>query len=195
MYEYQMVKLPYPNKHFSEMTKKELDKYYEWFLEQIPRRISILEEYVTCTPGFDKWKANNLPESLDKLGDWFEKQVETRLRSEEEKQEQKAGLSWPANQLPILDWELSDKTFSLAIDIGMYFSQVLLKNIPGLRWEHKITGSKRWIDYGQPVLVELDGGVFNAPRIMVSLAYSIIKNTKTGKELKIIFDLLKKQAI
>lgn len=194
MCEYQIIKLPYSNKRFSEMNKKELDEYYEWFLDQIPKRINILEQAVNSTSGFAHWKADYSPDSLDRLGEWFEKNVETRLRTDKEKYQQTVGLSWPANQLPIPDWELTHKTYSLAIDIGMYFSQVLLKNIPGIKWEHKTIGSKRWVDYGQPVLSEFDGGVFNAPRIMVSLAYSLAQNTKTGKELREIFKLLKKQA-
>jgi hypothetical protein len=48
--------------------------------------------------------------------------------------------------------ELTHRTFSLAMDIGMYFSQVLMKNYPSLKWEQPL-GKKRFADYGQPCLV------------------------------------------
>jgi hypothetical protein len=38
------------------------------------------------------------------------------------------------------------------MDIGMYFSQVLMKNYPSLKWEQPL-GNKRFADYDQPCLV------------------------------------------
>lgn len=176
-----------------EMNKKELDEYYKWFLDQIPLRINILERVIKSTFGFENWKADYSPGSLDKLGEWFEKNVETRLRTDEEKNQMRIGLSWPANQLPVSDWELSDKTYSLAIDIGMYFSQVLLTNIPGLKWEHKTRGSRRWIDYGQPILAGFGQELFNPVQMIIVLAYGYVDDTWKGNRLRQLYDIWRKK--
>lgn len=196
-YEYPLLAPPFTLK-FGEMSKKELDDYFEWYLDQIPKRIIVLEREVTRTQGFEDWRADYSPESLDQLGEWFERQIETRQRTEEEIAAMKAGLEWPASQIEIPRLELTNKTYSLAFDIGMYLSQVLLKNVPGIRWEHKTKGSKRWIEYGQPILVgwvkRVKTDSFNPTRVIVSLAFSLARKEESGKELRDILEYMKKQA-
>jgi hypothetical protein len=88
------------------------------------------------THGFETWEPDRLPASLDSIGEWFATQVEKRERTEEEIREIKSRLTFPMD-IPKDEW--TDRTFSLAVDIGMYFSQVWLKNsgikpadIPGI---------------------------------------------------------------
>jgi hypothetical protein len=193
MFEYPVIAPPFTLK-FANMSKKELDDYFEWYLAQIAGRISILKQAVKSTPGYEGWEANCLPESLYQLGEWFANAVETRKRTKEEINETKVGLTWPASELPVSEWELTNKTFSIAVDIGMYLSQVMLKNIPGLKWEHKTEGSKRWIDYGQPVLSGFGEDVFNPIRMMVTLAYGLVKRTRKGDQLAEIYKVWKTHA-
>ena len=61
-----------------EMPKKELHRYYQWFMDVLPQRVNELAEAVRQTPGFETWRADCTSGSLDGLGEWFAGQVEVR---------------------------------------------------------------------------------------------------------------------
>jgi hypothetical protein len=180
---YSTIQPPFALK-FREMSKPELKAYFRWFLEILPARIQGLTEAVRESPGFGAWQADESPSSLDPLGDWFAAQAETRPRTTQEQQDILARSPYP---IEISDYELTNRTFSIAIDIGMYFSQVLLKQHSSLRWEQPF-GSKRFVDYGQPVLVGFGVVPFNSVRMMVTLAYGLVSGEKAGRSLRQIFD-------
>lgn len=169
---------------FTEMSKAELKAYFDWFLSQIPIRLSILESYVKETPGFESWSANFTAASLKALGEWYAGQVKTRPRNQDELEEIKQNLSFP---VPVSDDELTNKTFSLAIDVAMYFSEVLKRNFSSLHWD-LILKDKRYADYGQPVLIGFGNVPLNPVSIMVVFAYGIAKKSKTGVRLFELYD-------
>ena len=109
----------------TEMPKAELRRYYEWFMDVLPGRVIELTAAVRETMGFDTWQADYTPASLDMLGQWLAGQVETRCRTQEEIQKIGSQQKFP---IDVPTWELSNRTFSLAMDVGMYLSQVLMKN-------------------------------------------------------------------
>jgi hypothetical protein len=82
----------------------------------------------------------------------------------------------------------------MAIDIGMYLSQVFLKNIPVLKWKQILNGQKRHIDYGQPVFGSFGEIDFNPVYMMVVLAYGITHGTKKGASLRRLYEIWKKLA-
>jgi hypothetical protein len=127
---------------------------------------------------------------LDALGDWLSNQVETRQRTEEELQEIKSSSSHP---IDVSGKELTNKTFSFAMDTGMYLSQVFLQNHSSLRWSQEF-GNKKFIDYGQPVLVEFSSAPFNPIRMMVTLAYGLVDKTRNGRRLREVYDYWAKEA-
>jgi hypothetical protein len=180
MCEYSIIAPPFTLR-FKEMSKEELVKYNAWYLAQIPRRIDILTKAVQCTSGYEDWHSDYSPKSLDKLGEWFASNVDIRERTKEEKQEIYAKAPDWFKNIEISDKDLTNKTFSLAIDIGMYLSQVFLKNISNLKWQHTVNGSKNWVDYGQPVIAGFKNVVFNPTQTMVVLAYGLVK--KQSKEI------------
>lgn len=181
---YQIAQPPFTLK-FWEMTKKELKAYCEWFHAQIPERIKEVAEAVRQTPGFEVWQADYTPASLDALGQWFAAQVETRKRTEGEIDEIKTESSFP---IDIPSQELTNRTFSLAMDIGMYLSQVFLRNHRSLKWEQPF-GNRKFIDYGQPVLVEFTSAPFNPVRMMVTQAYGLSDKTWNGNQLRKLYDI------
>lgn len=194
--DYKIIAPPFTLR-FKEMNKQELVAYNKWFLGQIPERIETLTAAVRCTPGFQDWQADYTPESLDRLGEWFAKQVETRKQTEEEKQEIYDRAPTWFRTVEISDWELTNRTFSLAMDIGMYLALVFLKNVPGLTWFHTTKGSKNWVDYGQPVLEgfkRFKGDVFNPVRMMVTLAYGLARGSRSSGGLRELYEIWKKFA-
>lgn len=172
---------------FPEMSRKELRAYFKWFQEMTPERIEHLASTVQSSPGFENWQADFSPDSLNALGEWFATQIETRPRIQQEIDAFNAQAPFP---IKLSDNELTNRTFSLAMDIGMYLNQVFLRNYPGLTWDQPF-GGKRFIDYGQPVLVGFDGGdiPFNSVRALVTLAYGLRDKNLGGKRLREIYDL------
>lgn len=185
---YTTIQPPFTLK-FREMPKKELERYFQWFMEVTPQRVNELAEVVSQTPGFEVWQPDHSPASLDKLGDWFAGQVETRSRTKEEVQAIEIRLVFP---MEIPGEELTNRTFSLAMDIGMYLSQVLLKKYPSLKWEQPF-GNKKFADYGQPLLTGFGPVSLNPVRIAVTLAYGLASKNKSGKRLRELYDYWSKQ--
>src|ERR1700731_4075079 len=141
---------------FRDMPKKELHGYFQWFLEVCPQRLNELVEAVKQTSGYETWQADCTPASLDVLGEWFAGQVEVRNRTDDELKKIGDRLVFP---IDVPTEELTAHTLSLAMDVGIYLSQVFLKNHPVLRWEQPLE-NKKFIDYGQPVLVKFRPGPF-----------------------------------
>jgi hypothetical protein len=180
---YNIIQPPFTLK-FREMSKTELKDYFKWFMSIAPERVNELNNAVTQTPGYETWQPDKSPASLEALGEWLAGQVETRPRTEEELNEIMSQSPYP---IEVSGNELTNKTFSLAMDTGMYLSQVFLQNHPALRWNQEF-GSKKYIDYGQPVLVEFTTPC-NPVRIMVTLAYALVDKTWNARRLREIYDI------
>lgn len=167
-----------------EMSKAELRRYADWFCEAIPGRIDQLRNAVLETRGYESWDADATPGSLNTLGKWFAAQVSVRPRSDEEKERIVDKLRFP---IEVPGEELTTNTLSLAMDIGMYLSQVFLKSHPYLKWDQPL-GSKRFIDYGQPVLTPFRPGSFNPVRMVVTLAYGLVSHRETADGLRELYE-------
>lgn len=167
------------------MSKIELKNYSTWLQEIFPARIIELEKTVQHTSGFEKWHADFTPNSLNKLGDWFENQVETRSRTQDEIEEIKTKPTIP---IEIPTTELTNRTFSLAIDIGIYFGQTLLIENPKLQWTQKLN-NKRDIDYGQLVLIGKGPIPCNPIHLLITLAYGITSKQKKGRDIFKLYEI------
>ena len=150
----------------------------------IPQRLHELAEVVKRTPGFEYWQPDYSSASLDTLGEWFATQVETRNRTKEEIRTIENRLIF---QMEIENEELTSRTFSLAMDIGMYLSQVFLKNYPSLRLE-QACDDKKLADYGQPLIAGFGPLFLNPVRIAITLAYGLARKNETGKRLREVYD-------
>ncbi|MBC7251337.1 MAG: hypothetical protein H5T62_13750 [Anaerolineae bacterium] len=185
--EYEVIQPPF-TLEFRNMSREEAIRYFNWFMEQIPIRIRVLERAVQSTAGYEDWQADYTPASLEKLGQWFCEHVATRKRTEEEKETIYSKAPEWFRSVEIEDWELTNQTFSLAIDIGMYLSRVLEKNCPGLRWV-MVKKPRSDADFQQPVLVGVGKPVFNPIAILVTYAYGIARRSKGPERLKELYDI------
>ncbi|RTL25777.1 MAG: hypothetical protein EKK47_22650 [Burkholderiales bacterium] len=185
--DYKILQPPFTLK-FREMSKKELKDYFDWFQKVLPQRLDELTKAVREVPGFDSWQPDLTPASLELLGDWFALQVEMRPRTQDEIEEIE---SRSVNRIEIPSEELTNRTFSCAMDIGMYLSQVFLTSYPSLRWEQSF-GNKKYIDYGQPVLTGFGAAPFNPVRMLVTFAYGVASKKNSGKGLREIYDIWSK---
>jgi hypothetical protein len=171
------------------MSKKELKAYFDWFLGQIEKRIVELENEVKRMPNFSTWKADLSSTSLGVLGAWLMSNVETRSRTADEIAEIRARLSFPI-EIPIQ--ELTDKTFSIAFDCGIYFAEVLKCQHPYLKWG-QLLNSKTFSDYGQPLLIGTGAVPLNPIRILITLAYGMAGKKQDEKRLLSLYDIWSKQ--
>ncbi|OLC57172.1 MAG: hypothetical protein AUH85_04025 [Chloroflexi bacterium 13_1_40CM_4_68_4] len=170
---------------FRNMSRNKLLEYRRWFLAIMPERLNQLSDEVCATPGFESWQTDYSPRSLDLLGEWFVRQVTTRPRTTEELEEFRRQSPFP---IDVSDQELTNRTFSLTIDVGMYFAQVLLRNVPTIHWDQRLK-DKRYIDYGQPVLVGSGPVPLNPVHIMVMLAYGVTRKNQTGRRLSELYGI------
>ena len=183
---YAIIQPPFTLK-FREMSKKELEAYRAWFHEVMPERITQLANAVRDTPGFENWEADETPESLKELGGWFDAEVDTRRSTQEEMDEIRSRLSFP---IDIPEEELTNRSFSLAMDIGMYFGTVVLKNLPGTRWDQPLK-NKKFADYGQPVIMGFGTVPLNPIRVLVMTAYGISR--KQPARLRELYEVWSKK--
>jgi hypothetical protein len=190
---YEIIKPPF-TLHLQEMNKREIGEYCTWYIEQIPVRIVILQQTVNHSHDYRDWEANYSPESLDSLGEWFVAQIESRDLDEGEIKDTLSNAPKWFSQIEYPKQKLTNRTFSIAFDVGMYISQVFIRNARSIKWKCMKTVSKNNIHYGQPVLEGFDGPkgnkglYFNPSYMIIVLANGIRFNEKTGKHLKILYD-------
>ena len=117
------------------------------------------------------------------LGKWFEENVETEKLSEEEYKEKRAAVP---DYIEIQDWDITIKTRSLAVDIGIYFGEVFIKNHEGLKWEQYLTRSKYHMDKGHMVIKGFGKDMLNSIWRLYIIANSLAGKTDTGE---IVYEL------
>lgn len=186
---YNTIQPPFSLK-FRDMSKDELLRYFSWFLEVAPERIEQLKTAVHTTAGFEDTPVDFTSESFPGLGEWFAAVVETKQRTGEEIEETKLRTAYA---FPVAQTELSNRTFSIAMDMGMYFAEVMLSKYPHLTWDQPLS-DKKFADYGQPVLVGAGPVPLNPVRLMVTLAYGVAAKTQTGARLTGLFEYWSKRA-
>ncbi|MGH7023083.1 MAG: hypothetical protein ACREEB_05760 [Caulobacteraceae bacterium] len=173
------------------MSPQELEAYRRWFIENIPVRTAALEHAVTSSPGFENWTPDLSPASLEMLGSWLAHQVESRARTADEVYRIRQRATF---DIDIPREELTDRTFSLAIDVGMYFGETLFRHCANLEWKQLLKG-KDFADFGQMALLGFGRAPLNPVRIVVILCYGIASGKHTGKRLKELYDYWSKLAV
>jgi hypothetical protein len=170
--------------NYADLPKSELRDFHARFLGALDERTLLLADLVRSDDA--SWVADLTPESLDTLHSWFVPKVKTRPKTEVEictdELKTRSGI-------PIPPITLTDVTFSLAADIGMYVARIMTSLYPHLRWKLPL-GSKSFIDYGQPVLEGFRGKVpLNPVRIATVVAWKIAYGEARPFELRETFDV------
>lgn len=180
---YSIIQPPFTLR-FRAMPTSELKKYERWFLEVIPSRVSELERAVRSGQKFEYWRPDHSLASVETLGLWLLRQVETRPRPVEEIEQIKGATAF---NFDVSGEELTNKTFSLAMDVGMYFGESLRCQHPHLEW-HQPLKSKRFADFGQMVLLGFGQAALNPIRVVVTFCYGIATHRQTNKRLGEIYE-------
>ena len=186
---YRIIQPPFKTLDTTEMSRAEIREYYQWFINSIPERVTVLEQTVISTKGSEKWRADYSPDSLPQLSVWFTENISTRPRTQEEKLAMCAGGPAWFGPEALADWELTVRTFSLCVDIGMYLGEALVRNNPELKWRLISTGSKRYVDYGRPVVGPLKVYDFNPVRGVMMIAYGTARRGYLARTLECLYDI------
>jgi hypothetical protein len=186
---YQLVNPPFEHE-FKDASEAELQAYHEWFLGLIPERVRELEAEVRRTSGFEGWKADFTLSSLDTLREWYAGQVEERpLTCDATTKNRSLG----AEGMSFLLAQLSQttptyRTLSLAFDVGVYSSQVCLKNCEDLSWRQVRSGNS-YDDCGRSVLAGLDPTRCSTALLATTLSYGITIGRKTVASSRALRDV------
>ena len=126
------------------------------------------------------------PESLKMLGKWFEENVETEKLSKEEYKERELLCQMKQKYKT---WDIAIKTRSVAVDIGIYFGEVFIKNHEGLKWEQYFSRGKYDMDKGHIVIKGFGKTRLNSIWIIYILASGLAKKTKKGTRLYELYNV------
>jgi hypothetical protein len=186
---YSPVQLPFPL-HFADMPKGELIRYFDWFIAIVPERVRELEQIIRSTPGFQHWSADKSVSSLGPLAIWFARNVASRTRGERELANIKETLRFP---IAVNDWELTNHTFSLAFDVGVYLGETIRAEYPHITWT-QVTKDKRDADYGNVVVGGLGPAPFNPIRVAIVFARGVADKTFAPNKLLEFYNFWAEQA-
>lgn len=186
---YEIICPPFTLK-FDEMSKKELREYFDWYVKITPVRMTVLSGFVKDDPDFKEWTPDLTPSSLDDLGQWLCRNVDQEKRTKEDIENIKSQLKFP---IEFPETDLTIKSYSICIDVGMYICQVFLKNNQSLQLLQEF-GSKNYIDYGKPVVGNFGIKRFEPIRMITVLAYGILDGEKTGDDLRKLYNIWERMA-
>ncbi|WP_339298305.1 hypothetical protein MKY92_27515 [Paenibacillus sp. FSL R5-0623] len=132
------------------MSRTEAKEYYEWFLSIIPRRIELLQEYVELSGSHVQLDFSQ--DSLISLWEWFIPRIEQKkMTIEEINEELDLVPDWMRPEVEQNVLKFSRDTEIQIIDIGIYFSSVLLHSSNKLKWV-VINKPRNHVDVNQPLL-------------------------------------------
>lgn len=179
---YSVIQPPFTLK-FRDMSLDELKGYGEWFLGIMPSRITELQGAVISESDFGAWVPDYSRASIERLGLWLAQQVETRRRTAEEVDRIKGRSAF---DFDVSSEELTNKTFSFAMDAGMYFGETLKRQHPHLKWDQPIK-DKKFADFGQLVLLGFGRATLNPARIAVTFCYGIASGKQAAKRFDEVY--------
>lgn len=170
---------------FNTKSTKELKLYNIWFTENKSDRINQLIKLVKSTPSYEKWNPDFTLDSLDGLGKWFYENLElVKLTKSEYDNKRKEVPSY----IEIDNWDLSIRTRSLVVDIGIYFGEVFVNTHKQLKWEQYFSKNKKDVDNGHMVIPKFGKLELNPILVTLSIAWGLARKTKNNTCL---YDLFK----
>lgn len=173
---------------FGTKSQKELKLYRNWFLENKEKRISELSEAVNSSKNFENWTPDFTSDSLKELGVWLKQNVEIEKIPEDEYKEKRAKIP---DYIELNDWDLTIKTRSLLVDIGIYLGEVFIHTYPNLQWEQYFSKVKNDNNQGH-MIINLGKKKLNPIWIMYILGLELADNSEDKCGLYNIFKIWSK---
>ena len=132
---YEAMNPPFEIESFETMSKKEAQKHFEWYISQIPMRLSLLEKAYKITED-NQINLDFTRESLVNLWKWMLPKISVTEKTVEEIKVEKDSLpEWVADYVE--PYKISTETLILAKDVSIYFAQSFIERYPNLSWSIK----------------------------------------------------------
>ncbi len=180
--EYEMMVPPFERVEFEEMTKKQAQEYFDWYMDQKENRISMLLSFAK-----DEGVVANFDysvESLIPLWEWYEKKIYCRELDFKEYQEQL--MKYPEWMKDFVSKkELSWETLMYCMDVALYFAEVIIRHNSSIRWGF-FTKPKNRDGVNQPVLLGFLHNMDMNPRQIV---VNCTRDSAENKSATRLFDV------
>lgn len=176
---------PFEMTPFSEMNKKEAQRYFDWYTGEIPERMKILDELTEDWVTLDYTK-----ESLIDLFSWYLKVITIGEMSEEEIGARLEEYSqYPQHiyhdmkeELLKYPVELEKIDYAIAMDIGIYYGETIRRNYPQVKWTY-FTKPKSYVFLNKPVLYfkDEDDDMISYEREPIDMMFVLNERIKSGE--------------
>jgi hypothetical protein len=136
---------------FLSLTDEEAQTFFQHYLGLRDSRLALLKRTFHETSEGKEVDLDFSPNSLVLLWRWAAKQLRRREYTDAELLHIKSLPDW-FEQYHLANKPLSEDTLILLNDIAYYLGEVLIRNLPNVRWQVCKTGVERYCDENQPVL-------------------------------------------
>jgi len=184
--EYLLMQPPFEMKPFKDMTKKEAQSHFDWYVGEIPNRVELLKNAYSATSGIDKADLDYSSESLIKLWQWYINNADVEEKSEEAKNlEIEQYPEWIQKNLS--NKKISIGWMSIAMDIAIYFAECFIKEYSNIVWSF-VSKPKSLAYINKPVLVGFKNGLdLDSTNIVRVLTSKIVDGEKDSNALLKIY--------
>lgn len=186
--EYAFMHPPFEIKPFKEMSKKEAQNHFNWYIDDIPNRIVLLKNAYEFTSGKSKEELDYSPSSLIGLWKWYLNKVEIEEKSEEAKKLE--GSQYPEWVLSkISNRKISLGWMAVAMDIVIYFSESFIKKHNSIHWGF-VSKPKSLVYINKPVLVGFKTSLdLDSINIIKNLTLKIVNGERDPEALLKLFEI------
>lgn len=155
---------PFKHGEFFDMKKKEVQQYFDWYISQVNYRIDIMNKQIE-KEGFEI-VLDYSADSLIPLWEWYEKKIEFVQKDVKEyKNEINQHPAWMQSE--ILTTKVSLETLKYALDISIYFGEIIIRNSKGkIKWGY-FTSPKKRMSVNEPTLLGFKSDMDLNPRLIV----------------------------
>lgn len=161
--QYEKMNPPFESISFVEMNKKQAQEYFEWYMNQINIRISLLKSEITKDG--ENMDFDFSVESLIPLWNWYRKKITFRELSENEYNDLIHSYpDWMKEH--ISRYNLSYETLLYGEDVAIYFAQVFIHNNPTIKWGY-FTKPKNRASVNEPTLLGFKYDKDLNPRLII----------------------------
>lgn len=183
--DYPLMEPPFEVGSHESLSKKKAQILFDWFINEIPQRISVLEEFTNGEVDF-----NYTPESLIDVYSWYLSQIEIYELSEEEIGIKLERLShYPdfiyqdeKERLLANPVEIGKVDYAIAMDIGIYYGETVRKNYPQVKWTY-FTKPKSHPFLNKPLLYfnDADDDMISYEREPIDMMFVLNQRIKRGE--------------
>lgn len=186
--EYIFLQPPFKIKPFKDMTKKDAQKHFEWYVGDIKNRIEILKNAYEVTGGGNKEELDLSVESLQKIWKWYISKVEIIEKTKEEMVSEKSKIpEWVSGHT--VSHKISLGWMAIAMDVAIYFSECFVSKYSTIKWGF-VSKPNSLAYVNKPVLSGFKTGVeLDATNIVHNLTLKVANGEKDSEALIKLFKI------